>query len=469
MTADEVLRMAQENGAKVVDFRFTDTRGKWQHITAPIQRLTTEAFEEGFGFDGSSIAGWCDISASDMVFKPDPEAALMDPFTEEPTLILTCDIYDPYTGELYEKDPRGIARRAEAYLKSTGIGDEVFFGPEAEFFIFDSVRFKSGMSGALYAIDSEEASWNSEKDYEGGNLGHRPGVKGGYFPVPPVDSAMDIRTQMVLTMQACGMDMEWHHHEVATANQAEIDFKFGPLLKTADTLQLYKYIVHNTAQQYGQTATFMPKPLLGDNGNGMHCHQSIWKGGKPMFAGDGPAGLSDDALYYIGGIIKHAKALNALTNASTNSYKRLVPGFEAPVLLAYSGRNRSASIRIPAASSPKGRRLEVRFPDATTNPYLGFTAMLMAGLDGIENKIHPGDPMDKNLYDLPPEELAGVPTVAASFDEALDALEADCDFLKKGGVFSQNTIDSYVELKREECTRLNMSPHPVEFEMYYSV
>jgi len=469
MTADEVLTMAQEHGAKVVDYRFTDTRGKWQHISSPIHRLTTESFEEGFGFDGSSIAGWCDISASDMVFKPDPATALMDPFTEEPTLILTCDIYDPYTGELYEKDPRGIARRGEAYLKSTGIGDAIYFGPEAEFFIFDSVRFKSGMSASLYMIESEEAAWNSEKDYEGGNLGHRPGIKGGYFPVPPVDSAQDIRTQMIMTMMACGMDVEWHHHEVATANQAEIDFKFDDMLKTADTLQLYKYIVHNTAQQFGQTATFMPKPLLGDNGNGMHCHQSIWKAGKPLFAGDGPAGLSDEALYYIGGIIKHAKALNALTNASTNSYKRLVPGFEAPVLLAYSGRNRSASIRIPAASSPKGRRLEVRFPDATTNPYLGFTAMLMAGLDGIENKIHPGEPMDKNLYDLPPEELAGVPTVAASFDEALDCLEEDHDFLKKGGVFSQNTIDSYIELKREECTRLNMSPHPVEFEMYYSV
>jgi glutamine synthetase len=469
MTPDAVLRLAQENGAKIVDFRFTDTRGKWQHISAPIGSLTEECFEDGFGFDGSSIAGWCDISASDMVFKPDATTAVMDPFTEEPTIILSCDIYDPYTGELYEKDPRGIAKRAEAYLKSTGIGDSAYFGPEAEFFIFDSVRFKSDMSGALYAVESEEAAWNSEKDYEGGNLGHRPGVKGGYFPVPPVDSAQDIRTQMVLTMQAMGLTMEWHHHEVATANQAEIDFKFDTLVKTADNLQIYKYVVHNTAHQYGQTATFMPKPLVGDNGNGMHTHQSLWKAGKPIFAGDGPAQLSDEALYYIGGIIKHAKAINAIANASTNSYKRLVPGFEAPVLLAYSGRNRSASIRIPSAGSPKGRRLEVRFPDATCNPYLAFSAMLLAGLDGIENKIHPGEPMDKNLYDLPPEELADVPTVAATFDEALDALEADQEFLKKGGVFSQATIDSYIELKREECTRLLMTPHPVEFEMYYSV
>jgi len=469
MTPDAVLRMAQENGAKMVDFRFTDTRGKWQHITAPIQALSEESFEDGFGFDGSSIAGWCPIDASDMVFKPDPATAVMDPFTEESTLILTCDIYDPYTGELYEKDPRGIARRAEAYLKSTGIGDTVYFGPEAEFFIFDSVRFKSDMAGCMYQVDSEEAAWNSEKDYEGGNLGHRPGVKGGYFPVPPVDSAQDIRTQMVLTMQAMGLTMEWHHHEVATANQAEIDYRFDTLLKTADNLQIFKYVVQNTAHQFGQTATFMPKPMVGDNGNGMHVHQSIWKAGKPMFAGDGAAGLSDEAIYYIGGIIKHARALNAITNASTNSYKRLVPGFEAPVLLAYSGRNRSASIRIPAAGSPKGRRLEVRFPDATANPYLAFSAMLMAGLDGIENKIHPGDPMDKNLYDLPPEELAGVPTVAASFDEALDALEADHEFLLKGGVFTQAALNSYIELKREECVRLNMTPHPVEFEMYYSV
>jgi glutamine synthetase len=469
MTPDAVLRMAQENGAKMVDYRFTDSRGKWQHITGPIQQLTEESFDDGFGFDGSSIAGWCSIDASDMVFKPDPTSALMDPFTEEPTLILTCDIYDPYTGQLYEKDPRGIARRAEAYLKSTGIGDTAYFGPEPEFFIFDSVRFKADMAGAMYHVESEEAAWNSEKDYEGGNLGHRPGVKGGYFPVPPVDSAQDIRTQMVLTMQAMGLSMEWHHHEVATANQAEIDFRFDTLVRTADNLQIFKYVVHNTANQYGQTATFMPKPLLGDNGNGMHTHQSIWKAGKPMFAGDGPANLSDEALYYIGGIIKHAKALNALSNASTNSYKRLVPGFEAPVLLAYSGRNRSASIRIPASPSPKGRRLEVRFPDSTANPYLAFSAMLMAGLDGIENKIHPGDPMDKNLYDLPPEELAGVPTVCASLGEALDALEADNEFLKKGGVFTQAALDSYIELKREECTRLDMTPHPVEFEMYYSV
>ncbi len=469
MTPKQVIAMAQENGAKIVDFRFTDSRGKWQHISAPIRALNEDAFEDGYGFDGSSIAGWCDINNSDMVYKPQAETAIMDPFTEEPTIVLTCEIFDPYTGEGYEKDPRGIAKRAEAYLKSTGIADVCNFGPEPEFFLFDSVRFKSDMSGSMYSVDSEEASWNSEKDYEGGNLGHRPGVKGGYFPVPPVDSSQDIRTQMLLTMEELGLVMEWHHHEVATANQCEIDFQYDSLTNTADNIQKFKYVVHNTANQYGQTATFMPKPVMDDNGSGMHVHQSLWKGGKPLFAGDGPAGLSDDALYYIGGIIKHARALNAFTNASTNSYKRLVPGFEAPVLLAYSGRNRSASIRIPAANSPNGRRAEVRFPDPTANPYLAFSAMLMAGLDGIENKIHPGEPMDKNLYDLPPEELADVPTVAGSFDEALDALEADHDFLKKGGVFTQDAIDSYIELKREECTRLNMTPSPVEFEMYYSV
>ncbi|MFQ5509422.1 MAG: type I glutamate--ammonia ligase [Leptospirillia bacterium] len=469
MTPEEVIQMAKENDAKIVDFRFTDTRGKWQHISAPISSLTEDAFEDGYGFDGSSIAGWCDINNSDMVYKPDASTAVMDPFTEVPTLIVSCDIFDPYTGEGYEKDPRGIAKRAEAYLKSSGLAETAYFGPEPEFFIFDSVRFKSDMSGSMYKVDSEEAAWNSERDYEGGNLGHRPGIKGGYFPVPPVDSSQDIRTQMMLTMQEMGLEMEWHHHEVATANQCEIDFKFDSLLKTADNLQTFKYVVHNVAHQYGQTATFMPKPLADDNGNGMHVHQSLWDGGTPLFAGDGPAGLSDMARFYIGGIIKHARALNALVNASTNSYKRLVPGFEAPVLLAYSGRNRSASIRIPAASSPKGRRAEVRFPDSTANPYLAFSAMLMAGLDGIENKIDPGEPMDKNLYDLPPEELVGVPTVADSFDQALDALEADCDFLKKGNVFSQAAIDSYIELKREECERLNMTPSPVEFEMYYSV
>ncbi|MDH4228264.1 MAG: type I glutamate--ammonia ligase [Nitrospirota bacterium] len=469
MTPKDVLRMAEENGAKIVDFRFTDSRGKWQHVSGPISSLTEDCFEEGFGFDGSSIAGWCEINNSDMVYKPDPNSAVMDPFTEVPTIILSADIFDPYTGETYEKDPRGIAKRAEAHLKSTGLADVCYFGPESEFFIFDSVRFKSDMSGAMYKIDSEEAAWNSEKDYEGGNMGHRPGVKGGYFPVPPIDSSQDIRTQMMLTMQDAGLIMEWHHHEVATANQCEIDFKYDSLVKTADNLQMFKYIVHNTAHQYGMTATFMPKPLVGDNGSGMHVHQSLWKGGKPLFAGDGPAGLSEMALYYLGGIIKHAKALNALTNASTNSYKRLVPGFEAPVLLAYSGRNRSASIRIPAGSNPKARRLEVRFPDSTANPYLAFSAMLMAGLDGIQNKIHPGQPMDKNLYDLPPDELKNVPHVCGSLTDALDALEADHEFLKKGGVFTEATIASYIALKREEIVRLNMTPHPVEFEMYYSV
>ncbi|MDH5526741.1 MAG: type I glutamate--ammonia ligase [Nitrospirota bacterium] len=469
MTPQDVLRLAEEKGAKIVDFRFTDSRGKWQHISAPISSLTEESFEDGYGFDGSSIAGWCEINNSDMVYKPDPNSAVMDPFTEVPTIIVSCDIFDPYTGEGYEKDPRGIAKRAEAYLQSTGLADTVYFGPEPEFFLFDSVRFKSDMSGAMYQIDSEEAAWNSERDYDGGNLGHRPGVKGGYFPVPPVDSSHDIRTQMLLTMAEAGLQMEWHHHEVATANQCEIDFKYDTLVKTADNLQMFKYVVHNTAHQFGYTATFMPKPLVGDNGSGMHVHQSLWKGGKPLFAGDGPAGLSDMARFYIGGIIKHAKALNAITNASTNSYKRLVPGFEAPVLLAYSGRNRSASIRIPAANSPKGRRAEVRFPDSTANPYLAFAAMMMAGLDGIQNKIDPGAPMDKNLYDLPPEELQGVPTVASTFTESLNALEEDNEFLKRGGVFSDATIASYIELKREEVTRLNMTPHPVEFEMYYSV
>ncbi len=469
MTPSEVLAMAQEQGAKIVDFRFTDTKGKWQHISGPISALKEDTFEEGYGFDGSSIAGWCDINNSDMVYKPDANTAVMDPFTEEPTLLLNCEIYDPYTGDRYEKDPRGIARKAEAYLQSTGIADTAYFGPESEFFLFDSVRFKNDISGAMYSLDSEEAAWNSDREYEGGNMGHRPAVKGGYFPVPPVDSSQDIRTQMLLLLDQVGIVPEWHHHEVATANQNELDFQFDTLIKTADNLQMFKYIVHNTAHQYGMTATFMPKPIADDNGNGMHVHQSLWKDGQPLFAGDGPVGLSEDAIYYIGGIIKHARAINAFVNASTNSYKRLVPGFEAPVLLAYSGRNRSASIRIPAASNPKGRRLEVRFPDSTANPYLAFSCMLMAGLDGIENKIHPGEPMDKNLYDLPPEELAGVPTVANSLAQALDALEGDCEFLKKGGVFTQSTIDSYIELKREEVQRLEMAPHPIEFEMYYSV
>jgi glutamine synthetase len=469
MTAAEVLKMMQEKGVKFVDFRFTDTRGKEQHVTVPASVFNEDIFEEGKMFDGSSIAGWKGINESDMILMPDPSTAVIDPFFEEPTLNITCDVIEPTTMQGYERDPRSVARRAEAYLKASGIGDTAYFGPENEFFIFDDVRWGADISGSFCKIDSEEAGWNSERVYEGGNFGHRPGIKGGYFPVPPVDSLQDIRSAMCLTLEQMGVPVEVHHHEVATAGQCEIGVKFNTLVRKADEVQVLKYVIQNVAHSYGKTATFMPKPLVGDNGNGMHVHQSLSKDGVNLFAGDLYGGLSETALFYIGGIIKHARALNAFTNPSTNSYKRLVPGFEAPVMLAYSARNRSASIRIPHVSSPKARRLEIRFPDSTANPYLAFAAMMMAGLDGIKNKIHPGEPMDKDLYDLPPEEEKEIPKVCFYFDEALAALDADREFLKAGGVFTDDLIDAYIALKTEEVTRLRMTTHPVEFDMYYSL
>ncbi|MBF0401540.1 MAG: type I glutamate--ammonia ligase [Magnetococcales bacterium] len=464
----KALAMVEEHEVKFVDFRFTDFHGKWQHITTPARRLTEEVFESGFGFDGSSIAGWCEIHQSDMVFKPDPTTAVLDPFTDVTTMILFCDVVDPFTGEGYSRDPRAVARRAEAYLQFSGVADTCFCGPEAEFFIFDSVRYKIDINTVMSHIDSEEGSWNTDTDYEEGNTGHRPGVKGGYFPVPPVDSFQDMRSEMALIMEEMGIIIEFHHHEVATAGQCEIDMQFGTLLSMADNIQKYKYVVHNVAHNSGKTVTFMPKPMGGDNGSGMHVHMSLWKSGKPLFAGSRYADLSDMALHFIGGIKKHARSLNAFTNSTTNSYKRLIPGFEAPVLLAHSARNRSASIRIPAASSPKGKRCEIRFPDPASNPYLAFSALLMAGLDGIENKIDPGAPMDKNLYDLPPEELKNIPTVCGSLREALAALDADREYLKKGDVFSDDLIDAWIALKMTEVYRTEHTPHPVEFDMYYS-
>ncbi|MBF0139935.1 MAG: type I glutamate--ammonia ligase [Magnetococcales bacterium] len=465
----KVMAMIKENDVKFVDFRFTDFHGQWQHITCPSRMFNEDVFENGFGFDGSSIAGWCEINHSDMVFKPDPTSAVLDPFTEAATLILFADIHDPFTGENYSRDPRAVAKRAEAYLKFTGIGDTAFFGPEAEFFIFDSARFGAGINYAQVELDSEEGAWNSNADYEDGNHGHRPGIKGGYFPVPPVDSFQDLRSEMCTMMESMGINIEFHHHEVATAGQCEIDMRFDKLTLMADNVQKYKYVVHNVAHAAGKTATFMPKPLSGDNGSGMHCHVSIWKDGQPKFAGNQYADLSQEALWFIGGIKKHARALNGFTNSTTNSYKRLIPGFEAPVLLAHSARNRSASIRIPAATNPKAKRCEVRFPDPASNPYLAFAAILMAGLDGIENKIDPGAPMEKNLYDLPPEELKAIPTVCGSLREALQELSKDREFLKKGGVFSDDLIDAWINLKMGEVYRMEHTPHPVEFLMYYSL
>lgn len=469
MSAANVVKMMKENKVTFVDLRFTDTKGKEQHVSLPANQVDEDMIEEGKMFDGSSIAGWKGIDDSDMILELDTSTAVMDPFMEEPTLIITCNIVEPTTGEGYERCPRTIAKRAEAYMNSTGIADTAYFGPEPEFFILDDVRWGIDMSGAFYKVDSEEAGWNSEKTFEGGNIGHRPGVKGGYFPVPPVDSLQDMRSAMCLAMGDMGVIAEVHHHEVATAGQCEIGTRFDTLVKRADANQILKYVVHNVAHSYGKTATFMPKPLVGDNGNGMHVHQSLTKGGKNIFSGDGYGDLSEIALFYIGGIIKHARSLNAFTNASTNSYKRLVPGFEAPTLLAYSARNRSASIRIPYDPNPKGRRVEVRFPDAAGNPYFTFASMLLAGLDGIQNKIHPGDALDKDLYDLPPEEEAAIPTVCFSLDQALDALNEDREYLKVGNVFTDDSIDAYIELKMEEVTRLRMSTHPVEFDMYYSV
>jgi glutamine synthetase len=463
------MKMIKDNGVKFVDFRFTDTRGKEQHVSVPTHQVNADTFSDGKMFDGSSISGWKGINESDMILMPEADSAVMDPFTDEPTLILTCDILEPATGQGYERDPRSLAKRAEAYLNSTGIVDTAYFGPEPEFFVLDDVRWGADMSGAFYKVDSEEAEWNSERVYEDGNIGHRPGMKGGYFPVPPVDSLNDMRGAMCLAMEEMGVTTEVHHHEVATAGQCEIGTLYNTLTKRADWNQILKYCVHNVAHIYGKTATFMPKPLVGDNGSGMHVHQSLAKDGQNLFSGDGYGGLSETALYYIGGIIKHARALNAFTNASTNSYKRLVPGFEAPVMLAYSARNRSASIRIPYESNPKGRRIEVRFPDPTANPYLAFAAMLMAGIDGIQNKIHPGEAMDKDLYDLPAEEALAIPTVCHSLDMALDAVDQDRAFLTAGGVFTDDVIDAYIDLKMEEVTRMRMTTHPVEFDMYYSL
>lgn len=468
-TAKDVMKMISDNEVKFVDLRFTDTRGKEQHVSVPAKAFTDDKFEHGHAFDGSSIAGWKGIEASDMLLMPDPTTARMDPFREENTLIITCDVIEPATGKGYDRDPRSLAKRAEAYLKSTGLGDTAYFGPEPEFFIFDSVTWNVDMSGCFVKIKSEEAPWSTGIEYEAGNLAHRPPVKGGYFPVPPTDSLQDIRSEICLLLEQQGVEVEVHHHEVAAPGQCEIGTKFSTLVKRADWMQVLKYTVWNVAASYGKTATFMPKPVVGDNGSGMHVHQSVWKDGQNLFAGNGYAGLSDFALFYIGGIIKHAKALNAITNPGTNSYKRLVPGFEAPINLAYSARNRSAACRIPYVSNPKGRRVEVRFPDPTANPYLAFAAMLMAGLDGVQNKIHPGDPMDKNLYDLEPEEAAKIPHPCASLDEALESLDKDREFLTRGGVFTNDMIDAYIALKMEEVTRFRMTTHPVEFDMYYSL
>lgn len=466
--ASSILKKIKDEGINYVDVRFTDPRGKMHHLTLDQSLVDEDFFAEGTLFDGSSIAGWKAINESDMVLMPDASTAGMDPFYAEPTLTVFCNIIDPATGKSYNRDPRSTALRAEAYVKASGVGDTVFIGPEAEFFVFDDVRFSTDPYSTGFALDSTELPVNSGTEYENGNMGHRPRTKGGYFPVNPIDSCQDLRGEMLSVMRQVGMQVEKHHHEVASA-QHELGLKFGTLTEMGDAIQMYKYIIHNVAHAYGKTATFMPKPVAGDNGSGMHVHQSIWKDGNPLFAGDKYAGLSQECLYYIGGIIKHAKAINALTNPSTNSYKRLIPGFEAPVLLAYSSRNRSASCRIPFGSSPKAKRVEVRFPDPTANPYLGFTAMLMAGLDGIENKIDPGPSMDKDLYELPPEELKNVPQVCGSLREALNALDADRDFLKKGGVMDDDQIDAYMDLKWEEVYRFEHAPHPVEFDMYYSV
>ena len=462
-----VMDMIKEHGVDFVDLRFTDPRGKWQHTAQHVSTVNDDFFTDGIMFDGSSIAGWKAINESDMTLMPDTATAIMDPFTAQPQLIMFCDVLEPTTGEPYARDPRSTAKKAEAYMRSTGVGDTAYFGPEAEFFVFDDVRFDVSMNQTFYQIDSDEGPYNSGNDFPEGNTGHRPAIKGGYFPVPPVDSMTDLRAEMVTQMVAMGLEMEKHHHEVAPS-QNELGQKFNTLVTTADQMQIYKYVVQMVAHQYGKTATFMPKPVLDDNGSGMHVHQSIWKEGKPLFAGSGYADLSETALYYIGGIIKHARAINAFSNPTTNSYKRLVPGFEAPVLLAYSARNRSASCRIPFSASPNGKRVEVRFPDPLANSYLAFSAMLMAGLDGIDNKIHPGDPMDKDLYDLPPEELSGVPTVCSSLRQAMESLDADRDFLKKGDVFTDTQIDGYLELKEEETLAFEQSPHPIEFQMYYS-
>ena len=469
MTNAEVLALIKDKDIKFIDFRFTDTKGKEHHVSVPAHTINENAFQDGKMIDGSSLGGWKPINESDMILLPDSSSAVIDLFAEDETLNLRCDVIEPSTMKGYDRCPRSLAKRAEAYFKSTGIGDDVFFGPENEFFIFDDVRWDDGMKGAFYAIDSTEAVWNTGKEYAEGNTGHRPGVKGGYYPVPPVDSLHDIRSAMCLALDEMGVETEVHHHEVATAGQCEIGAKYSTLTRKADEVQIFKYVVHNVAHSYGKTATFMPKPIVNDNGSGMHVHMSIFTDGNNLFTGDGYGGLSETALHYIGGVIKHAKAINAFTNPATNSYKRLVPGFEAPTILAYSARNRSASIRIPYEANAKARRVEVRFPDSMANPYLAFSALMMAGLDGIKNKIHPGEAMDKDLYDLPPEEEKELQLVAFSLDEALEELDKDREFLKAGDVFSDDMIDAYIALKMENVTRLRMTTHPVEFDMYYSL
>ncbi len=465
--SDLVKKIADEDIA-YVDIRFTDPRGKLQHVTVMENQVDEDFLAEGFMFDGSSIAGWKSIDKSDMKLMPDLSSTYLDPFYAEKTLCVHCDVLEPDTNEPYDRDPRGTSRKAEAYLQSSGIGDTSYWGPEAEFFLFDDVRFSNSMNKVSFEVDAVDASWNTDAEYEMGNMGHRPGVKGGYFPVGPVDHAQDIRSEMLSTMKAIGMNVDKHHHEVASC-QHELGLVFGGLTEQADNLLKYKYVIQQVANAYGKSATFMPKPIAGDNGTGMHVNQSIWKDGKPLFAGDQYADLSNEALWYIGGVLKHAKALNAFTNPSTNSYKRLIPGFEAPVLLAYSARNRSASVRIPWTESPKAKRVETRFPDPSCNPYLCMSALLMAGLDGIKNKIHPGEAADKDLYDLPPEELADIPTVCGSLREALGALEADSGFLTAGGVFTESQIEGYMELKWEEVYTYEHTPHPVEYQMYYSL
>jgi glutamine synthetase len=467
MSKKDVLKTIKDEEVEYVDIRFTDPRGKLQHVTVLSDLVDEDFLEEGFMFDGSSIAGWKSIDQSDMKLMPDTASAYMDPFFAEKTLCLHCNVVEPDTGEAYSRDPRGTAVKAEAYLKSTGIGDASYFGPEAEFFIFDDVRYSVKMNKVSFEVDAVDGAWNTDTEYEMGNTGHRPGIKGGYFPVPPIDPGQDIRSEMLSTMKRMGMKVDKHHHEVAS-NQHELGLIFGTLTRQADELQKYKYVIHNVAQAYGKSVTFMPKPMKGDNGTGMHVNMSIWKDGKPLFAGDKYADLSQEALWFIGGILKHAKALNAITNPSTNSYKRLIPGFEAPVLRAYSARNRSGCIRIPWTESPKAKRVEARFPDPSSNPYLCFSALLMAGLDGIKSKIDPGPSSDKDLYDLPPEELAQIPTVCGSLREALENLEADHDFLLQGGVFTKDQLEGYMALKWEEVYEYEHTPHPVEYKLYYS-
>jgi glutamine synthetase len=467
MSKDKVLQLIKDEDAEYVDIRFTDPRGKLQHVTVMADQVDEDFIEEGFMFDGSSIAGWKSIEASDMKLMPDTESAYLDPFYAEKTICVHCTVVEPDTGEPYDRDPRGTAEKAEAYLKASGIGDISYWGPEAEFFLFDDVRFSNTINKVSFEVDATDASWNTDTEYEMGNMGHRPGLKGGYFPVNPIDEAQDLRSEMLSTMKRLGMKVDKHHHEVASC-QHELGLIFGSLTHQADEMQKYKYVIHNVAAAYGKSATFMPKPIYGDNGSGMHCNMSIWKDGKPLFAGDKYADLSDEALWFIGGILKHAKTLNAFTNPGTNSYKRLVPGFEAPVLRAYSARNRSGCVRIPWTENPKAKRVEARFPDPSANPYLAFAALLMAGLDGIKNKINPGEAMDKNLYDLPAEELAGIPTVCGSLREALDSLAADHDFLLQGDVFTKSQIEGYIELKMDEVLLFETTPHPVEYGMYYS-